>query len=340
MKWIVGLAVVTVGSVAIAMNANTADSRVDTVGSTHPIVIAHRGASGYAVEHSEASKAMAFAQGADFIEQDVVLSKDLQFVVSHDITMEETTDVEEIFPDRKRSDGRYYFVDFEWSEICRLQLHERTKRGTSNPAMVNRFPGFAGQRVLRLEDEVKLIRGWNATADRPNGKKVGLYIELKSPAFHKRELNLSMGERLVSMLTEWNVAADASSCFVQCFEADELVDLKTRVHCKYPLIQLMGKRVTGEELSKIATYAVGIGPSLDAIAERDDAGVIRSTGFVEEAQMHQLAVHPYTVRKYEQPRWSMSMNETHVTLVNLLRVDGFFTDYPDLSRTAVDSASR
>ena len=63
-----------------------------------PIVIAHRGASGYAVEHTEAAKTLAHAQDADFIEQDIVLSKDGEFVVTHDITMEETTDVEKRFP--------------------------------------------------------------------------------------------------------------------------------------------------------------------------------------------------------------------------------------------------
>ena len=79
-----------------------------------PLVIAHRGASGYVVEHTEAAKTLAHAQGADYIEQDVVLSKDGQFIVTHDITMEETTNVEQRFPDRARQDGRYYFADFDW----------------------------------------------------------------------------------------------------------------------------------------------------------------------------------------------------------------------------------
>ena len=131
--------------------------------SYQPVIIAHRGASGYAVEHTEAAKAMAHAQGADYIEQDVVLSKDGQFVVSHDITMEETTDVELRFKDRARKDGHYYFADFAWNEIQQLAMHERTRKGSDAPSMPGRFPGGAGQRVLRLVDEIKknlaLIRG-------------------------------------------------------------------------------------------------------------------------------------------------------------------------------------
>lgn len=304
------------------------------------LVIAHRGASGYAVEHSEAAKAMAFCQGADFIEQDVVLTRDLVFVVSHDITMEETTDVEEVYPDRKRADGRYYFVDFDWSEICKLQLHERVKKGGTQPAMANRFPGAAGQRVLRLEDEVKLIRGWNSTASKSTGKPVGLYIELKSPSFHNRELHVCMGERLIGLLKHWEVAPSPDACFIQCFEADELIDMKTRLACEYPLIQLVGKRLGANELTNVAKYAFGIGPSLESIIERDEAGSLKSTGFVEAARSVGLAIHPYTVRKYEQPRWSHSIEETHQALLGLLKVDGFFTDYPDLSRSAVDASGQ
>ncbi|MFY7874805.1 MAG: glycerophosphodiester phosphodiesterase family protein, partial [Pirellula sp.] len=166
-----------------------------------PVVIAHRGASGYTVEHTEAAKAMAFAQGADFLEQDVVLSKDKQFIVTHDITMEETTNVEQVFPDRHREDGSYYFADFHWNEISQLTMHERTRRGSESPALEKRFPGSAGQRILRLEDEIRLVRGWNETT----GKSVGLYIELKGPSFHKKEFGSNMGEWLLELLAKLKV---------------------------------------------------------------------------------------------------------------------------------------
>ena len=130
-----------------------------------PIVIAHRGASGYAIEHTEAAKTLAHAQDADFIEQDVVLSKDNQFIVTHDITMDETTNVAELFPTRARSDARFYFADFDWTEIQKLTVHERSSRNTSAPAIPGRFPYIAGQHVMKLVDEIQLINGLK-TSDR------------------------------------------------------------------------------------------------------------------------------------------------------------------------------
>ena len=290
-----------------------------------PVVIAHRGASGYAVEHTEAAKAMAFAQGADFIEQDVVLSKDKQFVVTHDTTMEETTDVEQRFPDRHRADGKFYIADFDWSEISQLMMHERSRRGSDSPALEQRFPGSAGQRILRLEDEIRLIRGWNQTT----GKSVGLYIELKGPSFHKKEFGFSMGEQLLVLLAKLEVQPDAKLCYIQCFEPEELKDLHNRLECKFPLVQLLGSPTSTEDVLEIAKYAVGIGPSLELIAKRNGS-VAQSTGLVEAAHAAGLVVHPYTVRKHHQPRWSESLEATHSMIVRELKVDGFFTDYPDL----------
>ena len=297
-----------------------------------PVVIAHRGASGYAVEHTEAAKAMAFAQGADFLEQDVVLSKDKQFIVTHDITMEETTNVEQMFPDRHRADGSFYFADFDWNEISELTMHERTRRGSESPALEKRFPGSAGQRVLRLEDEIRLVRGWNETT----GQSVGLYIELKGPSFHKKEFGSNMGEWLLALLAKLEVQPDANRCYIQCFEMQELQDLHDRLDCKFPLIQLLGRPTSEEDVSKIAKYAKGIGPSLDLLMKRNERGEIESTGLVEAAHTAGLMVHPYTVRKHQQPRWSDSLEVTHSTILQKLKVDGFFTDYPDLGRNAVD----
>lgn len=300
--------------------------------SGRPIVIAHRGASGYAIEHSEAAKAIAHAQGADYIEQDVVLSKDRQFIVTHDITMEETTNVKQLFPDRARPDGRFYFADFTWVEIQRLSLHERTRRGSDQPALPDRFPGDAGQRVLRLSDEIRLLAGLDKTA----GKQTGLYIELKSPSFHKKEFGTSMGEALIQELAALGIQSERDRCFLQCFEMEELVDLHDR-QCKLPLIQLLDRQPMDSELSRIAVFAKGIGPSLDLLATRGANDEIVSTGLVEAARKEGLMLHPYTVRKHQQPRWSTSLEETHRFLIDQLKVDGFFTDYPDLGRAAVQS---
>ncbi|MEZ6118468.1 MAG: glycerophosphodiester phosphodiesterase family protein [Pirellulaceae bacterium] len=90
-----------------------------------PIVIAHRGASGYLPEHTLPAKALAFGQHADFLEQDVVITKDDRPIVLHDIHLDTVTDVATRFPDRKRSDGRFYAIDFTLAEIQSLSVHER-----------------------------------------------------------------------------------------------------------------------------------------------------------------------------------------------------------------------
>ncbi|MFN6127971.1 MAG: glycerophosphodiester phosphodiesterase family protein [Planctomycetota bacterium] len=300
-----------------------------------PIVIAHRGASGYVVEHTEAAKVLAHAQGADFIEQDVVLSKDRIFIVTHDITMEETTDAEDLYPTRARPDGHWYFADFTWEELQKLQMHERTHRNGGGQVFSDRFPGACGQRILRLEDEILLLRGLDATT----GRRTGLYIELKSPAFHRREFGESMGALLLGELERQGIRPDAGRCYLQCFESEELEYLHGECECRFPLIQLVGRTLDQDALPKIAQYAAGIGPSLDLLMTKTDQGNAHSTGLVERARAAGLKVHPYTVRRESQPRWSSSLEQTHAVLLKELQVDGFFTDFPDLSRRAVDTES-
>lgn len=303
--------------------------------SARPIVIAHRGASGYLVEHTEGAKVLAHAQGADYIEQDVVLSKDRQFVVTHDITMEETTDVEEVYPDRARSDGKWYFADFDWRELQALSMHERTRPDSRTNVFPARFPGRCGQRMMRLEDEIQLLRG----LDRTTGRQTGLYIELKSPSFHEREFGESMGRRLMEQLAAWGIREASDRCFIQCFEWDELERLGAELHCRLPLVYLIGRPLDGDALGKASKLCYGIGPSLDLLAERGPEGQIQSSGLVESAHALGLRVHPYTVRRETLPKWSSSTEETHRILLDVLRVDGFFTDFPDVGRQCVDQKS-
>ena len=79
-------------------------------------IVAHRGASGYLPEHTIASKAVAHAMNADYIEQDIVLSKDDIPIVIHDILLDDVTNVSEKYPNRKREDGKYYVIDFTFEE--------------------------------------------------------------------------------------------------------------------------------------------------------------------------------------------------------------------------------
>ena len=107
------------------------------------VIIAHRGASGYLPEHTLPAKAMAYAMNADFLEQDVVATRDDQLVVLHDIFLDRVTDVAERFPRRARTDGRYYVRDFDLDDIRQLNVTERLTE-TGLPVYPGRFPPRGG----------------------------------------------------------------------------------------------------------------------------------------------------------------------------------------------------
>jgi len=106
------------------------------------VIIAHRGASGYLPEHTLPAKALAYAMGADFLEQDVVATRDDQLVVLHDIYLDRVTNVAERFPGRAREDGRYYARDFDLGEMRTLKVTERLDAG-GLPVYPHRFPPAA-----------------------------------------------------------------------------------------------------------------------------------------------------------------------------------------------------
>ncbi|MGI9569930.1 MAG: glycerophosphodiester phosphodiesterase family protein, partial [Desulfobulbia bacterium] len=126
------------------------------------IIIAHRGASGYLPEHTLESKALAYGLGADYLEQDLVLSRDDVVIVMHDIFLDEVTNVATIFPDRVRNDGRYYVIDFNYEELLELKVHERVDRSTGEQVFPERFPKDKSSfSVPSLNEEIEMIQGIN-----------------------------------------------------------------------------------------------------------------------------------------------------------------------------------
>src|SRR5690606_6405853 len=165
-----------------ALVASSASADTDAEGATQAVVVAHRGASGYLPEHTLASKAMAYAMGADYLEQDVVMTRDDQLIVMHDITLDRTTDVAARFPDRHRADGHYYSIDFTLAEIPSLQISEGVSDGKQ--IYPGRFPaGRSSFRVHTFAEEIEFIQGLNHST----GREVGIYPEIKSPAFFHAE---------------------------------------------------------------------------------------------------------------------------------------------------------
>jgi glycerophosphoryl diester phosphodiesterase len=277
-----------------------------------PIVIAHRGASGYLPEHTLEAYAMAYAMGADYVEPDVVLTKDGHFICLHDIHLDATTDVEERFPDRAREDGRYYAADFTLEEVRSLRAEERT---------AGRFPkGKSSFQVPTLREMIELVQGLNAST----GGDVGIYPELKQPSFHAKE-GLPMEEKFLALIEEYGYKGPDARIFIQCFEVEPLKKLRNELGCEAPQIFLMGGGgdLTDERLKEIAGYANGIGPSKTLIESDPEV--------VERAHRQGLQVHPYTLRMDQVPREYESGEEELRRFFKAYKVDGLFTDFPDVA---------
>ena len=148
-----------------------------------PVVIAHRGASGHLPEHTRASKALAYAMGADYLEQDIVATRDNELVVLHDIHLDRVTDVAQRFPGRARADGRFYVRDFTLGEVKSLLVHERCN-ADGGLVYGGRFQSSGEDfRVLTFREELELVR----TLIDAHGRDVGIYPEVKRPAWHREQ---------------------------------------------------------------------------------------------------------------------------------------------------------
>ena len=318
---------------------------MDRPGPGAPLIIAHRGASGYLPEHTLEAKALAFAQGADYLEQDVVATRDDRLVVLHDIHLDRVTDVAERFPGRHRPDGRFYARDFELAELQALNVHER--RGADGKAVYpQRFPTGAGRfRVPTLEAEIEMIQGLN----RSTGRAVGIYPEIKRPAWHRSE-GVDLGARLLELLGAYGFRGREDRVYVQCFDADELRRLRDDLGCDLKLVQLIGENDWGEAetdydalrtrggLERLAGTVDAIGPWLAQLyTPGRHGGRAKSTGLAGAARKLGLAVHPWTFRADDVAPGFASFADMVRWFVRGLNVEGLFTDFPDLAREAVNT---
>ncbi|WP_279090866.1 glycerophosphodiester phosphodiesterase [Bartonella apis] len=325
-----------------------------TANADDKVVIAHRGASGYLPEHTLPAKAMAFAQGADYLEQDLVMTKDDQLVVLHDHYLDRVTDVADRFPDRARKDGRYYAIDFTLAEIKSLKFSEgfTIENGKKVQTFPGRFPmGKSDFRVHTFEEEIEFIQGLNHST----GKNIGLYPEIKAPWFHHQE-GKDIAARVLEVLKKYGYTKKSDKIYLQCFDANELKRIRNELEPKMgmdlKLVQLIAYTKWNETeeqqpdgkwvnysydwmlepgaMEKIAQYADGIGPDYHMlIADSSTNGHIIINGMVKEAHEHQLAVHPFTVRADQLPPYAKDVNELYDALYRQADVDGLFTDFPD-----------
>ena len=306
-----------------------------------PLVIAHRGASGYLPEHTFAAKAYAHALGADFIEQDLVLTKDDVPVVLHDIYLDTVTDVAARFPERKRADGRFYALDFTLAEVKQLRVVERFNVKTGKAVFAQRYPSATSPSAFQIstfEEELQLLQGLN----RSTGRVVGIYPEIKQPKWHRAQGH-DISKIVLPILARYGYATKADACFLQCFEPAEVRRLREELGWRGRLIQLIEAKAKGDDgtdhnalcttegIAGIASIVDGIGPAFGRLVTWSSAGTPTLTDLPRLAHEAKLALHPYTIRIDELPKNCPSADALHAALFRDAGIDGVFTDFTDVT---------
>ena len=191
--------------------------------------IAHRGASSYAPEHTTAAYMLAIAQGADYVEQDLQVTKDGQLVCLHDLTLERTTNAKDVFPGRSRTltrEGReltgWHVSDFTLAEIKQLD----------SGAWFD--PKFKGEKVLTFQEAIDLVKG-----------KAGIYPETKAPEVYG-SLGFDMEKLVMDVLAKNDLdkpgADPKTPVFLQSFSADSLKKMRQSMKVSLPLLFLVTDR--------------------------------------------------------------------------------------------------
>jgi len=276
------------------------------------------------------------------------MTKDDELVVLHDRHLDTVTDVAQLFPDRHRADGRYYVIDFTLDEVRQLSAFERFKmeEGIATPVFKDRFPlGKSSFRVHTFAEEIELIQGLNVST----GKSVGIYPEIKSPAFHREE-GKDIAVAALGILKQYGYDEKTDKVFLQCFDSSELRrihdELMPELDMDLPLVQLMGTEqeyrwmLSSSGVQRLATYVDGIGPSAYLLIAPDStASEIKVTKLVELAHAAGLLVHPYTFRRErnQMPPFAKDYDDFLRIFFDQVGVDGVFTDFPDLTARFVES---
>ncbi|MFO7674032.1 MAG: glycerophosphodiester phosphodiesterase family protein, partial [Lutibacter sp.] len=267
----------------------------------------------------------------DYLEQDIVLSKDNVPIVIHDIHLETVTDVAQKFPNKKRNDGRYYVIDFTFEELKQLNVSERFDPTTNKAVFLKRFPALTATFKLHsLQEEIEFIQGLNKST----GKNMGIYPEIKEPEFHRKE-GKDISSIVLEVLNDYGYKSKNDNCILQCFDAKELKRIRNEFKSELFLVQLMEFK-SDEKLEEIATYADGIGPWIPQIIKgKDKNGKWQITDLVMKAHKLNLKVHAYTFRADQLGDFDSFEALLQVALYEA-NVDGIFTDFPDKVVAFVD----
>ncbi|WBC11618.1 glycerophosphodiester phosphodiesterase [Micromonospora sp. WMMA1947] len=325
-----------------------------------PIVIGHRGASGYRPEHTLEAYRLAIRQGADFIEPDLVATRDGVLVARHENEISGTTDVaaHPEFAARKATktiDGvkvtGWFTEDFTLAELKTLRAKERLPQvRVANTAFDGRFE------IPTFQEVIDLAR----TESKARGRTIGVYPETKHPTYFA-SIGRPLEEPLVAVLRRNRLTHRADPVFVQSFETANLRKLDTMIDVR--LVQLMdasgapydfvagGDKRTYADLATpaglawISRYADGVGLNKNLIVPRDPAGrLLAPTAVIRDAHRRKLVVHAWTFRAENQflpvdfrigtdPNARGDITSEYELFFDL-GLDGVFSDHPDTAAAA------
>lgn len=306
-----------------------------------PKVAAHRGASGYVPEHTIPAKTMAYALNPDFIEQDVVMTRDGVLMIMHDPDLDTTTDVAKKFPGRNRADGKYYAADFTWPEIETLTVTERFDPKTGKAVFSGRFPVDSGIefKVPKFEDELKLIQGLNKST----GKDIGVYVEVKEPKFYANEGKDITGA-VIDMLDKYGYNSPDANSILQIFDYDAVKDARAK-GWKGDLAMLVlegGQNLTDDKevhkwlmtpegIAEVSKYATIYAPWFSHLAvPSEDGKSYTISKLADLARENGMKVHSWTLRKDRPFKGFKDAKEAMDTAFKEIKLDGIFSDHPDM----------
>ena len=318
------LAMVCAGTLAVGCRSSAPVAATGVASEQSPIIIAHRGASGHRPEHTLEAYALAIAMGADYIEPDLVATKDGVLIARHENEIGGTTNVAQVYParrtrkmiDRDTLTG-WFTEDFTLSELRTLRANER---------LSFRSHAFDGRYVVPTFDEVLALAD---SAGRRRGRVVGVYPEIKHPT-HFASIGLPLEPRLLQALRARGLDRRDAAVFIQSFEAPPLRALRKETRVRLVMLLSTRAQATPDSLAAIARFADAVGVNSRMIVGADSAAV--PTSVIRDAHAVGLLVHVWTLRSEPVFLGARYRGDptNEVREFAKLGVDGMFGDFPDV----------
>ncbi len=291
-----------------------------------PLIIGHRGASAYLPDHTVEAYELAVAQGADYIEADFVASKDGYLFARHEHELSQTTNVADVFPEKKTNkviDGKivegWFSEDFTHDEFKKLRARQPLKFRDQSHNDKYEIPTLAEVLALR------------ASLSREHKRRIGFFPELKHADYY-RAMNFPVEGWTVQIMEAWALDRAGSPLITQSFDKNSVAKLNEMMP-NIPAIQLLeGKSdVSDAGLAAIKKYADGIGVPKELIVPVKNGQAGRPTDLIARAHKAGLTVYPYTFRPEKQylPASYGGDPAKEYCIFASLGADGIFTDAPD-----------